>query len=432
MLYALCSMRLFGGLMGMTLAEKILARASGQKEVFPGQYVTAEIDLCMAHEGLAAVFRNLTRAGWSRVWDPSRIVSLLDHYVPAPTERSAEVHKMVRTAVKQWKIQHFYGERAGICHQVLPEKGHVLPGMLIVGTDSHTTTYGAFGAAGTGIGFTDMAYVFATGRLWFKVPETIRFFLKGKLPERVMSKDILLFIAGKYSAEAAQYKSVEFVGPLAGDMTLASRMTMSNMAVEIGAKFGFFEPDEKTIAYLKEITGQPITPIKTDADAVYEQTYRVDVTGLEPQIAIPYSVDNVKSISEVGKVVINQAVLGSCTNGRLEDLQMAADILEGRVVHPDVRLLVVPASKTVYKRALESGLLNIFLDANAIICNPSCGPCFGQHMGQLAAGETCVASINRNFKGRMGSEEAKVYLASPATVAASAIEGKIVDPRRYA
>jgi len=303
---------------------------------------------------------------------------------------------------------------------------------LIVGTDSHTPTYGALGAAGTGIGFSEMAYVLATGELWFRVPETIRFEISGELSPLVMSKDVILYIAGTYTAEVAQYRSIEFTGPTAGKMSIASRMTMSNMSAEIGAKFGFFEPDETTTAYLKEITDQPFTPLKADADALYEQTYRTDVTGLEPQVAIPYSVDNVKSISEVEDVVINQAVLGSCTNGRLEDLQVAADILKGRVVHPAVRLLVVPASKTVYRKALESGLLNVFLEANAIICNPSCGPCFGQHMGQLAAGEICVASINRNFKGRMGSNEAKVYLASPATVAASAIEGKIVDPRNYA
>ena len=419
--------------MGMTLAEKILARASERDEVKPGEFITAKIDIAMCHEGLGmGVSADLRGAGVKKVWDAKKVVCLLDHYVPAPTVKTAEMHKQIRKDIKDFGIEQYYGESEGVCHQVLVEKGHVLPGRLIVGTDSHTPTYGALGAAGTGIGFAEMAYVLATGELWFRVPETIKFEISGALSPLVMSKDVILYIAGKYSAEVAQYKAIEFTGPTAEKLSVASRMTMSNMSTELGAKFGFFEPDEKTIAYLKEITGQPITRIKGDADAVYEQTYRVDMTGLEPQIAIPYSVDNVKSISEVGEVVINQAVLGSCTNGRLEDLQMAADILKGRVVHPDVRLLVVPASKTVYKSAMESGLLNVFLDANAIICNPSCGPCFGQHMGQLASGETCVASINRNFKGRMGSEEAKVYLASPATVAASAIEGKIADPRKHA
>jgi len=417
--------------MGMTLAEKILARASGQKKVSPGQYVTAQIDLAMAHEGLAAVFMNLARTGWTKVWDPSRIVSILDHYVPAPTERSAEIHKVVRAAVKQWGIENFYGERAGICHQVLPEKGHALPGMLIVGTDSHTTTYGAFGAAGTGIGFSEMAYVFATGQLWFKVPPTIRFHLTGKLPEYVMSKDIILFIAGKYSAEVAQYKAVEFSGPLAGELSLSSRMTMSNMAVEIGAKFGFFAPDQKTSDFLKDRTRKPFSLISPDPDAHYEETYEIDVSSLEPQVAFPFSVENVRPVSEAREVKIHQAFIGSCTNGRLEDLHMAARIITGRKVHPEVRLFVIPASWEIYRQAMKDGTLETLIEAGAVIGNSSCGPCFGAHMGLLGADENCIAAINRNFKGRMGSQKAQVFLASPATVAASAIEGKIVDPRNY-
>jgi len=417
--------------MGMTLAEKILARASGQERVTPGQYVTARIDLAMAHEGLAAVFMNLARAGWTKVWDPSRIVALLDHYVPAPTERSAEIHKVVRAAVKQWGIQHFYGERAGICHQVLPEKGHILPGMLIVGTDSHTTTYGAFGAAGTGIGFTDMAYVFATGKLWFKVPQTIRFDLQGKLPEGVMSKDIILSIAGKYSAEVAQYKAVEFIGPLAEEMSLASRMTMSNMAVEIGAKFGFFIPDQKVSDFLQG-RGQTSFPlISPDADAPYEAIYQIEVSSLEPQVAYPYSVDNVRPVSQAQEVKILQAFIGSCTNGRLEDLHTAVKILKGKKVHADVRLLIIPASWEIYQEAIKDGTLGALIDAGAVIGNSSCGPCFGAHMGLLGSEENCIAAINRNFKGRMGSQKAQVFLSSPATVAASALEGKITDPRNY-
>jgi 3-isopropylmalate/(R)-2-methylmalate dehydratase large subunit len=417
--------------MGMTLAEKILARASGQKVVFPGQYVTAKIDLAMAHEGLAAVFMNLARTGWSKVWDPSRIVSILDHYVPAPTERSAEVHKVVRAAVKQWGIENFYGERAGICHQVLPEKGHVLPGMLIVGTDSHTTTYGAFGAAGTGIGFSEMAYVFATGQLWFKVPGTIRFHLTGQLSKDIMSKDIILFIAGKYSSEVAQYRAVEFTGPLAEEMSLASRMTLSNMAVEIGAKFGFFAADQKTSNFLKDRTRKPFSLISPDPDAHYEETYEIDVSSLEPQVAFPFSVDNVHPVSEARDVKIHQAFIGSCTNGRLEDMQVAAQILKGQRVHPEVRFLVIPASWEIYRQAMKDGTLETLIDAGAVIGNPSCGPCFGAHMGLLGSEENCIAAINRNFKGRMGSQKAQVFLASPAMVAASALEGKITDPGNY-
>lgn len=419
--------------MGMTLAEKILAKASGRNAVKPDEFITGKIDVAMVHEWLEmGVSEGLRNAGVDKVWDSSKVVCLLDHWVPAPTVKTAEIHKRLRRDVKEFGIGHYYGESEGICHQVLVEKGFSLPGKLIVGTDSHTTTHGALGAAATGIGSSEMAYVLATGELWFRVPETIRFEISGELTPKVMSKDIILNIAGKYTTEVAQYKAIEFAGPTAEQMSIASRMTMSNMAMEIGAKFAFFEPDENTISFLKEITDQSFTPMKADDDAIYEETYHVDVSGLEPQVAIPYSVDNVRPISEIGEIAINQAVLGSCTNGRFEDLEVAASILKGRSVHPDVRLLVVPASRTVYRDALEKGLITVFLDANAVICNPSCGPCFGQHMGMLAGGEACVASINRNFKGRMGSDEAKVYLASPATVAASAVEGRIADPRSYA
>jgi len=417
--------------MGATLAQKILARASGRGEVEPGQYVTANIDLAMMTDQMYAVFRMLVEAGIKKIWDPNKVVCLLDHYAPSPTVESAEVGKKTREVVKAFNIKNFYGERAGIAHQVLPERGWIVPGELIVATDSHTTTYGAFGAAGTGIGVSEMAYVLTTGTLWFKVPETIKFHMVGKLEPGVMSKDLILYIAGKYSAEVAQYKSVEFTGPVAQEMSLASRMTMSNMAVEIGAKFGFFEPDEKVTQYLTHRTDKSFDLLKADEEAIYERIYEIDVSALEPQVAVPFAVDNVKSISEVGEVRVDQAVLGSCTNGRLEDLRIAAKILEGREVHPDTRLLVIPASAEVYKEAVKEGILSVLIEAGGVICNPGCGPCFGAHMGLLASGETCVASINRNFKGRMGSPESKVYLASPATVAASAIEGKIADPRNY-
>lgn len=417
--------------MGMTLAQKILARASGKAEVRPGQYVTATVDLAMAHDAMAAVALILNEAGITKVWDPDKVVCLLDHYTPSPTVQTAEGRKLVENAVTALNIKNFYGQQAGVCHQVLPEKGWVLPGQLIVGTDSHTTTYGAFGAAGTGIGFSEMAYVLATGKLWFRVPETIRFVMSGTLSPRVMSKDIILYIAGKYSTSIAQYKAVEFLGSVAREMSIASRMTMSNMSVEIGAKFGFFEPDEKVRQYLTSRTDKPLDFVSPDKDAVYEKEYAVDVSNLEPQVAFPFAVDNVKSVSEVGAAKVDQAVLGSCTNGRLEDLRIAAEILTGRKVHTGTRLLVIPASAEVYKWAITEGILHTLIDSGAIICPPGCGPCFGAHMGLLASGESCIASINRNFKGRMGSPEAKVYLGSPATVAASAIEGRIADPRKY-
>ena len=417
--------------MGMTLAEKILARASGRSSVKPGDYVVADIDLAMAHEGMRGVYPVLKEAGVKKLWDPEKVVNLFDHWAPAPTVEAAKHHQTIRQAIKEYGIRYAYGENAGICHQVLPERGHVVPGDLIVGTDSHTITYGALGAAGTGIGYSEMAYVMATGKLWFRVPETIQFRMEGDLPKGVMSKDILLCIAGQHSAEVAQYKAVEFTGSAARNMSLAGRMTMSNMSVELGAKFAFFEPDQKVADFLKGRVKKSYAMTKADPDASYENIYGVDVSRLEPQVALPSNIDNVKSISQLGKVAIDQAFIGSCTNGRIEDLQIAASILKGRKVDRRVRLLVIPASWEVYREALKSGILETLIDAGAVICNSTCGPCFGGHMGLLAPGERCIASINRNFQGRMGSEEAEVYLGSPATVAASAVEGTIADPRKY-
>ena len=415
--------------MGATLAEKILAKASGKERVKPGQYVMANIDLAMAHDSMGPVVEILTRAGVERIWDSDKVVCVLDHWNPPSTVRDAEMHKGVRLAVKRFNITHFYGNNAGICHQVLFERGHVLPGKLIVGADSHTLTYGAFGAAGVGIGHSEMAYVLATGNLWFKVPETIKFVIRGDLPTRVSSKDIILHIAGKYSVDVAQYKAVEFAGETCGEMSLSSRMTMSNMAAEIGAKFAFFEPDEQVEGYLKGRTDEPFILIKADEDASYEKVYKEDVSGLEPQVSFPFSVDNVKAISKVGSIRIDQAVLGSCTNGRIEDLKAAVEVMAGRKVHPGVRMLVIPASYEVYQDSIREGILSHLIESGAILCNPGCGPCMGAHMGLLASGEVCISSTNRNFRGRMGSPESELYLASPATVAASAVTGRITDPR---
>ncbi len=417
--------------MAMTMAEKILARAGGCPAVRAGEFVLADLDLAMAHEGMRAVYPILKNAGVPKVWDPEKVVNLIDHWVPSPSVQAAENHKTIRQAVEELGIRYAYGENAGICHQVVPEKGHVVPGDLIVGTDSHTVTYGAFGAAGTGIGASEMAYVLATGTLWFRVPETIRIEMTGDLPRGVMSKDVLLHIAGVYSVEAAQYKAIEFAGPAAQKMTLSSRMTMSNMSVELGAKFGFFEPDEKVYEFLKGRARKPYHPIKADPGAAYESVLRVDASGLEPQVALPPNVDHVQPVSRIGRIPIDQAFIGSCTNGRIEDLRCAAEILKGRKAHPRVRLVVIPASWEVYREALKTGILEILADAGAVICNSNCGPCFGASMGLLASGERCISSTNRNFQGRMGSNESEVYLASPATVAASAVEGVITDPRKY-
>lgn len=417
--------------MGMTLAEKILARASGRQSAKAGDFVVASIDLAMTHEGMRGVYPILKETGVPKLWDLEKVFSILDHWIPAPNVQAAEYHKSIRQAVKEYGIRYAYGENAGICHQVVLEKGHVVPGDLAVGTDSHTVTYGAVGAASTGIGFSEMAYVLATGKLWFMVPETIRFEMEGNLSRGVSSKDLFLYLAGQYTAEVAQYKAIEFAGSTARKMSLSSRMTMSNMSVELGAKFGFFEPDEKVAEFLKGRAKKPYSMIKADADASYEKVFKVDVSQIEPQVALPFNVDNVKPISQLEKVVVDQAFIGSCTNGRIEDLKVAADILKGKKVNPGVRLLIIPASWEIYREALKSGFLEIFANAGAIICNSTCGPCVGAHMGVLAAGERCIASMNRNFQGRMGSMEAEVYLGSAATVAASAIEGIITDPRKY-
>ncbi|MEW6262292.1 MAG: 3-isopropylmalate dehydratase large subunit [Thermodesulfobacteriota bacterium] len=413
----------------MTLAEKILARASGRDRVKPGEYVTARIDQAVCHEALAAVALNLEAAGVKGVWDPDRIIVALDHYVPAPTQRAAAIQQLVRQSVQKYGLRHYYAENAGVVHQVMVEKGHVRPGELIVGTDSHTCTYGALGAAACGIGFSEMAWAAATGELWFRVPETIFFHLDGRLDPPLTSKDVSLKIAGEYGAEFAQYKSVEFHGPAARAMSVAGRMTMCNMSVEIGAKFGFFPPDETTWTYLKARGLERPEDLDRPAEPPPDRAIGLDLTSLEPQVARPHQVDNVVPVSRANGVVIHQAVLGSCTNGRLEDLKLAADILRGRKVAPGVRLLVSPASREVYRAALADQTLAVLVEAGAIILNPGCGPCFGGHMGLLAPGEVCLTSTNRNFKGRMGSDQAEIYLASPATVAASAAFGRITDPR---
>lgn len=413
--------------MGQTMAEKIFSAKMG-RPVKAGEYVVAPIDCAMLHEGFAMSWLQLMSAGVTKIWNPKKVVVLFDHYIPAPTERLATAHMMIRNAVSSAGIEAFYGEREGICHQVMIEKGHVQPGDLIVGTDSHTCTYGALGAAGTGIGTTEMAYVLARGELWFMVPETVRFLLKGKVGQKVSAKDIILSIAGKFGTEVAQYMAAEFVGPGAKAIDIEGRITISNMAVEIGAKFGFFNADEKTLAYLQGRAGEA-AEISSDSDARYAATHEIDLAAIEPQVACPHSVGNVKPVSELKGIRINQAILGSCTNGRYSDLQTAAEILKGKTIAPSVRLYVYPASREIYLRAAADGLMQIFLEAGAILCNPSCGPCFGAHTGLLAPGEVCISSTNRNFKGRMGSSEAEVYLASPATVAASAVRGEIMDPR---
>jgi len=416
----------------VNICEKILARASGKKEVSPGEIVEAKVDMAMVNEitGPLAI-EAFHEIGIEKVWDNQRIVMVLDHQIPADSVKSAELHKIMRKFAKEQGIQHFYDVGfGGVCHQVMVEKGHVRPGELIVGADSHTCTYGALGAFGTGIGSTEMAAVFATGRIWLKVPETIKISVTGTFQRFVTAKDLILNVIGQIGADGALYKAIEFNGSTIESLSISERMTLCNMAVEAGAKTGIINPDEKTILYVRNRTNEPFKPLTSDFDAEYEKTIEIDVSGLEPQIACPHSVDNVKSASEVEGTPINQAFIGSCTNGRIEDLRLAAEIIKGRKISNGVRFLVTPASQEVYLQALREGLLETFVEAGACVCNPTCGACFGGHMGLLADGETCISSSNRNFIGRMGSPKAKIYLASPATVAASAIKGEITDPRR--
>jgi len=416
--------------MNQTIAEKILSRAAAKKAK-AGNVVTAHIDLMITHDGLDSVYRILQKQGIKRVWDSSKIVSALDHNVPPHSERVAARLKEMRSIVKELGIKNYFGENAGIANQIAAEKGFVRPGMLIAGIDSHVITYGAFGAASTSFGFTEIAFLFAYGAIWFRVPSTIKFQISGRLPKRVMSKDIILEIAKTHGVNVGNYRSIEFSGDAIKHLSMESRMAMSNMAVELGAKFGIFEADDMTLGYLKDIGIKNIQPFRSDQDAEFEAVIPLDISRLEPRVAWPHSVGNVTPVSQCRDIPIDQAFLGTCSNGRLEDLRIAADIVKGRRVFRDTRFLVIPASWDIYLKALKEGTLETLIEAGAIIGNVGCGPCMGLHMGLLAPGETCISTSNRNFRGRMGSYEARIFLASPATVAASAIRGKIADPRDF-
>ncbi len=417
----------------MNITEKILAKAAGKKVVQPGEIVDANVDMIMVHDltGPLAV-EAFNKIGIQKVWDNQKAVVILDHQVPAESVKAAELHKTMRQFAKDQNLRFYDVGRGGVCHQVMPEKGHVVPGTVIVGADSHTCTYGAFGAFATGIGSTEAAAVMATGKIWIKVPEAIKITVNGEFQKFVTPKDLILAIIGRLTVDGATYKSAEFTGPTIKNMSIAGRMTMCNMAVEMGAKNGIVEPDETTRKFLEgRVNALPnFEALKSDKDAVFGRTEEFDVSKMEPQVACPSQVDNVKPISEIGDMPIEQAFIGSCTNGRLEDLRLAAQVIKGKHVKDGVRALVIPASQEVYTQALKEGLLEIFTEAGALVCGSACGPCLGGHIGLLAAGETCVSSSNRNFIGRMGSPQANVFLASPATVAASAITGKITDPRK--
>lgn len=420
--------------MPMNISEKILARASGRDKVQAGDYLTCGIDLAMIHDLTGPLTLNvLKEVGYDKPWNPEKIAIIIDHQVPANTSVTASLHKQLREYAKKYNLRKYHDVgRQGICHQILAEE-YVKPGMLVVGADSHTCSLGALGAFATGIGSTEMAAVFLTGELWFRVPEAIKFELGGKLGRGISAKDVILSIIGRVGVDGALYCATEFTGEGIGRMSVDGRLTICNMAIEMGGKTGIINPDLKTLEYTGMGNGTGTGPglLCSDPDANYLRRFEVDLDDVEPMVAMPYSVDNVKPVADAGNVPTDQVFIGACTNGRLEDLEAAAEILRGRKVKPGTRLIVIPASPKVYLEAEERGYVKIFMEAGGVVCNPNCGPCLGGHMGILADNETCVSTSNRNFIGRMGSNSSKVYLTSPETAAATAIEGKLADPRPY-
>ena len=417
--------------MGQTIAQKILASHSGNSSVEIGQIVTVTPDYVLSHDNTAAISKKFAQIPVDKVKSPSRPVIVLDHTVPASTSQYANNHKQIREFVERNNIEHFYDVGRGICHQVLSEEGFAFPGALILGADSHTTTYGAFGAASAGIGRSEVAAIWATDEMWLMVPQSIKIEIFGKLPDGVSSKDLILTIIGDIGADGALYKSIEFYGEAVENMTISSRMVLSNMAVEAGAKFGIIPPDDKVYEYLEGRARQEYTPVFADEDAEYEKILKYDADKIVPVVAAPHTVDNVVPVDDVAGIDVNQVLIGSCTNGRAEDFRMAAEILDGRKVAKNTRLLIFPASSKILMEILLDGTLKKLLSAGAILMNPGCGPCLGAHEGVLADGEVCVSTTNRNFKGRMGNPNSFLYLASPYTAAATAVKGKIANPREF-
>ena len=415
----------------MNITEKILSQRAGH-EVTPGEIIEIPVDLAMSHDGTSPPAIKTFEKIAEKVWDPEKIALIFDHNVPANTIGSAEFQEVCRDFIKKQNITKNYIHGEGICHQVVPEMGLVEPNMVIVGADSHTCTYGAFGAFSTGMGATDLAMVWATGKTWFMVPEAIKMEIEGELNPSIAPKDIILNIIGDIGIAGATYKTAEFCGETIEKMGVEGRATMCNMAIEMGAKNGIMEPNREVIDYVCQRTGKKeseLSIVKSDEDAIYSKEMHFDITDMEPQIACPNDVENVKGISQVEGTFVNQCLIGSCTNGRLSDLKDAAELLEGNKIHNDTRLLIFPASREIYKQSIELGYIDTFIDAGAIICNPGCGPCLGAHMGVLSEGEACISTTNRNFKGRMGDTKSSVYLSNSKVVAASAIKGVITDPK---
>ena len=416
--------------MGMTITEKILAKHCGREQVKAGEFIEADVDIALGNDITAPLaIKEFKGLGLKKVFDNKKVALVPDHFTPNKDIKSAEQCKVLREFAREQELTHYYDQQeVGVEHALLPEKGVVLPGDIVIGADSHTCTYGALGAFSTGVGSTDLAAIMATGKVWLKVPEAIKFVVKGSLPKWVSGKDIILNIIGKIGVDGALYQSMEFTGDTIENLNISDRMTICNMAIEAGGKNGIIAPDAITEEYVKTRAERPYHFYKSDSDANYSEVIVIDATKLEPQISFPHLPSNVKGISEIKGLKIDQVVIGSCTNGRIEDLRIAADILKGRKINKNIRLLVIPATPFIYKQAMEEGLFSIFLDANAVISPPTCGPCLGGHMGILAKGERSLATTNRNFVGRMGHPESEVYLCSPAIAAASAIAGEIISP----
>jgi 3-isopropylmalate/(R)-2-methylmalate dehydratase large subunit len=417
----------------LTLAEKILAAHCGKNKVSPREFISVKTDFVLSNDITAPIaIKEFNRLGVAKVFDPKKIVMVPDHFCPNKDIQSAENAKMIRDFAHKHDLVYFEVGQMGIEHVILPEKGLVLPGEVIVGADSHTCTYGALGAFATGMGSTDIAIAMATGEIWMKVPTTIKFVFNGKLRKWVGGKDLILYIIGKIGVDGALYSAMEFHGEAIDSLSMDGRFTMSNMAIEAGAKAGIFHADKKTRDYLKGRTTRKYTEYRSDPDAAYSQVIEYDAATIEPQVAFPHLPSNAKPISQVGNVAIDQVVIGSCTNGRLEDLRLAARILKGRKVDSRLRCIILPGSQRIYLDAMKEGLIETFIKAGAAVSTPTCGPCLGGHMGVLAAGEKCVSTTNRNFIGRMGHTKSEIYLANPAVAAASAILGRIANPEEVA
>jgi 3-isopropylmalate/(R)-2-methylmalate dehydratase large subunit len=406
--------------------HQILARAAGLEKVKPGEFIVAKVDLAEINDLYLQVLLSFKEMGGDKVWDPQKTTFVMDHYAPAPTIKAAENQRKMREFAKEQGIKHFFDINRGVCHQVMPEEGLVWPGMILVATDSHTTTHGAFGAFSTGIGATDMAAVLLTGEIWLRVPEIIKINITGKTKKGVMAKDIILYIISQLGTDIALYKAIEFDGEVVKEMSLDERLVLCNMAVEMGAKATYIRPDEKVMEYISHTNPKKYKEFKS-----IKRTNNFDISDLEPQVALPHRVDKVVSVLQAAGEPIHQAFIGTCTGGRINDIKIAAQILKGKKVCPSIRLLIIPASNKILEKCIELGYIQILLNAGATLATPSCGPCLGAHEGVLAPGEACISTSSRNFPGRMGSTEAKIFLSSPATAASSAIKGVITDPRKF-